>query len=125
MVSLIDGDLDKLTLDIVIEVAKMGDSYAISALGTAGKYIGVALSYVTNILNPERIIIGGSLSQAGSFIFDPLLEMAQNLSMPECIDGVSIVPSALGENAGMIGAASMVIQEYLEGAWAEVHKFAK
>ena len=114
VVELVDNNLERVNLDVIIQAARMGDAYATNALERAGHYIGIAMSYVINILSPESIVFGGSMSLAGDYILGPFIEAATKASMVESIEGVTIVPSATGENAGVIGAATMVIQQYLE-----------
>lgn len=114
MSEMVQGDLEQLTLQTVLTAADRGDECAQAALGQVGSYIGIAISYIINILNPERLIIGGSMSQAGAHMMKPLLHMAHDMSMAESIDGVDIILSSLGGDAGVIGAASMIIKQYLK-----------
>lgn len=114
ILDLLDGDLEHLDLNTIIRAAMLGDACAVAGLETVGRYLGIALSYVINILNPEGVILGGSLSQAGDIILQPLIRAAEDGSMAESVQDMTILCSATGENAGVIGAAAMVIQQYFE-----------
>ncbi len=104
---LVDGDMKAITIETVMEAAKDGDSCTLDALSKAGRYIGVAVSYVINILNPDMVILGGSMSLLGEYMMDSLTDAAFTLSMKECADNVRIVVSSLLERAGVIGAATL------------------
>jgi glucokinase len=61
-------------------------------------------------LNPERFIIGGGLSKAGEFLFEQIRVTFKKLSPEPVTRGVLIVPSGLGNDAGMIGAAGLFLR---------------
>ena len=104
------GDLSTINLNTLKQAAQMGDRCVIEALNKMGRYIGVALSYVINMMNPGMIVFGGSMSVLGDYIIEPLKSTAVNLSMKECVDEIQIVVSSLRDNAGVIGAASLGMQ---------------
>ncbi len=104
------GDLSTINLNMLKQAAQMGDKCVLEALNKMGRYIGVALSYVINMMNPGMIVFGGSMSVLGEYIMEPIKSTAANLSMKECADGVQIVISSLQDNAGVIGAASLGMQ---------------
>lgn len=104
---LVNGDLSAIRIETILEAAAAGDGCVLEILNKAGRYIGVAVSYLINILNPDMIILGGSLSRAGEYMMDALQEAALSLSMKECADGVKIVLSSMREKAGVIGAATL------------------
>ena len=107
---LVKGDMKAITPEIVFEAAKRGDACALEALNKAGRYIGVAVSYVMNILNPDMLILGGSMSLMGEYMMKSLMDAAFTLSMEECTNNVKIVVSSLLDRAGVIGAATLGMQ---------------
>jgi glucokinase-like ROK family protein len=111
---LVNDDLSKITGEIIHMAAKMGDTVAADALQETGRYIGIAVSSIINILNPELILIGGGVSNAGDFIFKPLIEVAKKKSMKDAGESVGILPAALGENCGVVGAATLVIKDLFQ-----------
>lgn len=104
------GDLSAISLTTLKQAAQMGDKCVLDALNKMGRYIGVALSYVINMMNPGMIVFGGSMSVLGEYMIEPIRSTAVNLSMKECSDGVQIVISSLREKSGVIGAASLGMQ---------------
>ena len=73
-----------------------------------GEYIGVGLASVVNLLNPEKIIIGGGVADAGEILINPIKETLVKRAMPISGSAVEIVPAQLGNTAGVIGASMLV-----------------
>ena len=73
-----------------------------------GEYIGIGLASVVNLLNPEKIIIGGGVAGAGDILFTPLKETLKKRSMKIAGDTVEVVPAQLGNTAGVIGASLLI-----------------
>lgn len=99
---------DELTITGLVEAAKNGDDLAIMMLERTGSHIGTALSSVINLLNVDRIVIGGRVMDAGDAILDPIKARAAALSFGPSFNDVSIVSGGLGNNAAAIGAALLV-----------------
>ena len=97
-----------ITPYIVYEAAKLDDAVAKKIFEITGYWIGIALSSVVNLLNPERIVIGGGVAQAGDLLFDPIREIINKRSLKISADAVKIVPAELGESAGVVGASLLV-----------------
>ncbi len=97
----------------VVELARAGGLPVLRALRQAGRDIGEVLAASVNMLNPSIIVIGGSLSQAGDHLLAGVREVIYQRSLPLATEGLSIVSSQVGERAGVIGAAVMVIEHGL------------
>ena len=97
-----------ITPYMVYEAAKMGDAVAQRIFIIAGEYLGTALASVVNLLNPEKIIIGGGVGQAGDMLFDAIRETINKRALAVSAQAVEIVPAELGESAGVIGASMLV-----------------
>lgn len=93
---------------IVAEAAKLGDEVAKTIYNITGYWIGIALSSVVNLINPEIIIIGGGVAQAGDILFDPIRETINKRALKIAANAVKIVPAELGESAGVVGASLLV-----------------
>jgi predicted NBD/HSP70 family sugar kinase len=116
MVTKLAGDdLSKISGETIYNAACMGDTAAINALEETGRYIGLAVSNMVNILNPGLILIGGGVAMAGDFIFKPLIEVVRKKSMKDAGESVRILPAALKENCGVVGAAALALKELFEG----------
>ncbi len=106
--SLTDGDLRRLTPPLIDRAAYRGDAAARAVWHEVGERLGVALTTVANVLNPERIVIGGGLAKAGPLLFPTVRSTVRARAM-RGPHAVQIVPARWGEQAGVIGAAAMVL----------------
>ena len=98
----------EITPYIVAVAAKEGDPVAKQIFRIMGEYIGIGLTSVVNLLNPEKIIIGGGVADAGDILFDPIRETIQKRAMTIQKEAVTIVPAQLGNTAGVIGASLLI-----------------
>ena len=97
-----------ITPYIVSEAAKQGDPVAKRIFTIMGEYIGIGLASVVNLLNPEKIIIGGGVAAAGDLLLNPIKENLIKRAMPIAGAAVEIVPAQLGNSAGVIGASLLI-----------------
>lgn len=115
------GDINRITRFTVLEAADRGDNCARESLVQIGRYLGAAVSYIANILNPDMVVIGGSLSIMNDYLLKPLIEAAKEASMKECISNTSIVISSLKENSGIFGGAAMVMRDIFKNPrWGRI-----
>ena len=98
----------EITPFVVAEAAKQGDPVARRIFTRVGEYIGFGLSSVVNLLNPEKIIIGGGVADAGDILLDPIRETIKKRSMVVAGSAVEVVPAKLGNTAGVIGASLLI-----------------
>jgi glucokinase len=87
--------------------AKKGDKAALESLARGGTFLGIGLGIVINLLNPERILIGGGVAAAGKYLLEPAVAEARRRSHPVSFACVRIGPASLGNDAGLIGAAAL------------------
>ncbi|WP_393916121.1 ROK family transcriptional regulator [Halostreptopolyspora alba] len=97
----------------VVDLARSGSVPALRALRQAGRDIGEVLAASVNMLNPSLIVIGGSLALAGDHLLAGVREVIYQRSLPLATEDLRIVSSQVGERAGIIGAAVMVIEHGL------------
>jgi glucokinase len=90
--------------DVAIE-AMNGDDFAAMMLERTGRSIGIAVASMINLLSIERIILGGTIMEAGDFILQPIIEEARKRSFQPCFEATKVVPAQLGVNGVAIGAA--------------------
>jgi glucokinase len=100
------GKDEGLTAEDIDKLARRGDRAAIESFARCGYYLGIGLGIVINFLNPEKIILGGGVMTTGEFLLDPALEEARRRSHRVSFACTSIVKASLGNDAGLIGAAS-------------------
>ncbi|WP_395318331.1 ROK family glucokinase [Fructilactobacillus frigidiflavus] len=104
-----DGD-EKITSKLVFYLADNGDILANQVVDRICFYLGLALSTIGNTLNPASIIIGGGVSNAGNTLLQPTTKYFQQNAFPSVRDSTKIKLAELGNDAGVIGAASMALQ---------------
>ena len=108
---LVGGDLDKVDARVVSEAAAAGDKLAVNAFRRAGKYLGLGIVNLLHLFNPRMIVLGGSVTKAGPLLFDPMWEAIRARAMPAYLEGLSIVPAALGDDVGLLGALALAVTE--------------
>lgn len=97
-----------ITPYVVSVAAQQGDPVAKRIFTIIGEYIGVGLASVVNLLNPEKIIIGGGVAAAGDILLTPIKETLVKRAMPISGAAVEVVPAQLGNTAGVIGASLLI-----------------
>jgi predicted NBD/HSP70 family sugar kinase len=97
-------------LELIIEWAVQGDAACQRKLREVANTVGLALVNLCNLLNPETIVIGGVLSQAGELLLRPLREWVHLYTREVSPTPVRIVPPELGERAEVLGAAALVLR---------------
>ncbi len=102
---------DKIeALDIVV-AARDGDKIAAGIVNSAAYYLGVGAANIINLLSPDTIVIGGGVSGAGDILFKPLERSIRQWSLEAAYEAVKVVPAQLGNTAGCVGAARLVLQQ--------------
>lgn len=94
---------------IVAEGAIRGDRLARTIIERAGTLIGVGVASLLSLFNPERVVIGGGVSQTGNLLFDAIRSEVRARVQAAFIRDVGIVPAELGDNAGLLGG--LVLEE--------------
>ncbi|WP_342669037.1 ROK family protein [Actinomadura oligospora] len=90
--------------------ARRGHPVAQAAMRRAGRALGLAIASATHLCDLEVVSIGGGISQAGALVFDPLEETLRTHARMDYARRVSVVPAALGQTAGLVGAAALVFE---------------
>ena len=98
----------EITPYIVAKAAEAGDPVAKRIFEIIGEYIGLGLTSVINLLNPEKVIIGGGVAEAGELLLAPIRKTIKERAMVVAGNAVEIVPAQLGNSAGVIGASMLV-----------------
>ncbi len=101
----VGGDLTRITADDVFQGARTGDGVCISVVRDTAKYVGMAVANLATILDPEVIVLGGTIAASGDLMLEAIrLECSRRLR-PAQTERVRIVLSTLGADAVAIGAA--------------------
>ncbi len=100
---------EKTSLEI-FQLAKEGDINALKTWEEFGKHLAVPIAWGINFIDPEIVVLGGSITKAQEYFMPYLEEKLQNLICPVPANKTSIVLAGLGDYAGFIGAACLVIE---------------
>jgi len=104
------GNFYKLATEDIHRAALDGDNLARELLKNAGRYLGVGIANIINVLSPEAVILAGGLIGSWELYVQEAIKEAARKAMKELFERVSIIPSLLKDDAGVIGAAGMVFQ---------------
>ncbi|HEM3705808.1 TPA: ROK family glucokinase [Streptococcus suis] len=106
---MIDDGQDVTAKD-VFDLAKEGDDLALIVYRHFSEYLGVACANIAAVLNPAYIVLGGGVSAAGEFLLDGVRKIFAENSFPQIKESTQIVLATRGNDAGVLGAASLVLK---------------
>ncbi|HYN88119.1 MAG TPA: ROK family protein [Ardenticatenaceae bacterium] len=96
----------------IVKAAQEGDSLACQVIGEAGTFIGRGIASMVHCFAPQRIVIGGGVSNAGDLLLKPIQQSAYSRVMPAYRDTFDIVLTALGDDVGLLGAAGLALSAF-------------
>ncbi|MET9656189.1 ROK family transcriptional regulator [Streptomyces sp. NPDC006510] len=100
-----------LTMERVVQLAREGDPGCRRVIGDVGRHIGSGVANLCNLLNPSRVILGGSLAEAGELVLAPIRDSVSRYAIPSAARQLSVLPGALGGRAEVLGALALVLSE--------------
>lgn len=106
---LVNGDASKIEPRVLYDAASKGDAAATEIMNEAGALLGVAISSFMNIMNFDLAIVGGGISAAGDMVFKPMNEQVKKRVMAPLRPIARVIPAQLGNQAGILGAAGLVM----------------
>jgi len=101
-----------LTVAQIALMARKNQPAAVKTLAETGKILGVALASIANIFNPQVIVLGGGVIQAGNLLIDPARQEMNKRAMPYNAKGLKIRTAKLGPVAGAVGAAILAYRYF-------------
>jgi glucokinase-like ROK family protein len=104
----------RLSMAAITEAAGAGDPVALEALAEAGAAMGSGFAGLANILNPQKIVLGGPVSIAGDYLMPSIREGVTTQAMSGIAEQTQISISTFGTDASLIGAAAVVIDDVLK-----------
>lgn len=103
-------DGEEVTAKDVFDLAKEGDDLALIVYRHFSNYLGIACANIAAVLNPAYIVLGGGVSAAGEFLLDGVRNVFADNSFPQIKESTQIVLATRGNDAGVLGAASLVLK---------------
>ena len=110
---LFNGNFYKLTAEDIYRTALDGDILAREMLKDAGKNLGIGIANIINVMSPEAIVLAGGLTGAWDIYIQEAIKEASRRSFKELFNKVKIIPSLLGDDAGVIGSAGIVFENMI------------
>lgn len=106
MADAVGGKPEKVTAETVVQAAQAGDPAACELMEREGFLVGIGVVNCIHSFNPELIVIGGGVSNAGDLLFNPVRATVKERVMPAYHDTYEIVPAALKGTSGALGAVA-------------------
>jgi len=107
---------NKISINDIIEIALLEQSYAREILRQAGKYVALATANLINLFNPDEVFIGGKLAAAAEIFIEEFRETISSHVFPEVGEATTINISTLGEDSGVVGACALALKNLLKSS---------
>lgn len=107
-----DANIDDINIGMISEAARKGDEAARSILLEASMYLGIAISNIINILNPEKIVLGKEFVKFSDIALSYIRKVAESRSLEQAASEVQILESSLGDKASVLGAAIIPVKSF-------------
>ncbi|MEU6862023.1 ROK family transcriptional regulator [Streptomyces sp. NPDC046876] len=101
----------ELTMERVVELAREGDPGCRRVIADVGRHVGSGVANLCNVLNPSRVVLGGSLAEAGELVLAPIRESVGRYAIPSAARQLSVLTGSLGPRAEVLGALALVLSE--------------
>ncbi|MBI3697860.1 MAG: ROK family protein [Acidobacteria bacterium] len=115
MLEMAGGCLTTITAEMVVEAARQNDEAARQALDQTVAYLAMGLANLVSLLNPQMVVLGGGLMQAGDLLLEPLRREVLEWAQPIAARQVRLELTRLGEDAGLLGAARLALEDHVSG----------
>jgi len=100
----------------LLKLARNGNAEALEAIQTASDYLGRGISGLIHVLNPEMVILGGTLAEASDIFFPGVEKAMARYTLPPLSSCARIVPSSLERDIGLKGAAALALQQIIHNS---------
>lgn len=98
---------EPVNTEVIFARAKGGEEEAREAIETVCYYLGVAIGSIINIFNPEVVVVGGGVADAGDAFVARIWSSVQGHALGACLTGVRLVRASMGNDAGVVGAFAL------------------
>src|SRR5688500_20376254 len=104
--AMVDGQLDKITAEIVYDAAKKGDGLANEIVRDTARYLRAGIATLLNVVNPDVVVIAGGVTRAGEALFAPLRTEVRRRAVSPAVEACRSVPAERPGTAGVVGAVA-------------------
>lgn len=105
---------DKVDASLVVQAAHNGDQYAINILAEVGNHLGKGLSILIQLFNPELIILGGKIAEAGDYITTPIQQSLNKYCIRQLKESSPVITSEMKQNIGLMGTIAVIMENIFE-----------
>ena len=112
---LVDGGLDQLRAEHVFQAAAAGDGFSGELVQQVAHDLAIGIVSLVHIFNPRMFIVGGGVVRDWHLLAPTVQHTLREQAMAGFLDDLAIVPSALGDDVGLVGAAALVLREWGAG----------
>jgi len=102
-----------LSVDLIKQAADAGDQVAIDSFVQVGRSMGQGIAGMVNIFNPEKIVIGGTLSMAGEYLLPAVTDAVSQRAMNDVLKNTEVISSVFGHDASLFGAVAIVVEDIM------------
>ena len=106
-------DAEKVDGHFIVDRFKAGEPSAVKCMEEHTDYLGHGIASFVNTFAPQKVVIGGGISEAGQFYIDLIKKYTFRYAMPDCAIHTDVIGATLGNNAGCMGAASLVFKNII------------
>lgn len=107
-------EIEKITIKTVVDAALRGDQFAINIFSQIGKNLGKGISVLIQLFNPEVIVLGGKMAEAGHYLTTPIQQAINTYTMSKISNSCPIEISKMGNDIGLRGAMAVVMEDIFE-----------
>jgi glucokinase-like ROK family protein len=113
LLEMTEGNLDRLTVPLIVDAAHSNDTVALQALNLVGRHLGIGIASLVNALNPELVVFGGILSLAGEFLLPIIHEQLEQRALRWSETAVEVVLAQHGLDSCVMGGIATIYQSIL------------
>ena len=114
LVELCENAPERLTAKMVADAAEAGDALSLSVFTEAAEYLGIGIAGLINLFNPQLVVVGGGVSQAGDLLFDTIRTVVQKRSLEKTAKDVQIIQASFGKDSAVMGAVALILNQVLQ-----------
>jgi N-acetylglucosamine repressor len=111
IMDLVEGDITRISSQVFIDALNLNDPLAMNITKEIASYLAAGMVNLVNLFNPDVIILGGDIAYNNDLLIESVNRYVSRHALHSLVDELKICPTSLGENAKLVGAASVLLQD--------------